>query len=524
MSSLKFDFPVNQMNAREELMKIPKLLITSEHARLLVIGILLGICFFLTYYFHTVLQTGGFFNHFFYIPIILSAFWWKRKGVFVALFSAAFLVFSHLFLRMAVESYNDYFRAFLFLITAIIVAVLSERVAKSEQSLRESEVFHRITLSSMLDAIFITNDEGRFTFVGSNANVIFGYSPENILQMGHISNIFGEDLFDPEAFSAAKVIKNIEKSITDKSGIEHILLISVRRVNIRAGSILYTCRDVTERKNAQKLAAQRQQQLIQADKLVTLGILVSGVAHEINNPNNFIMLNSEMLSRLWKEALEVLDDVAENRKDLTFMGIPYKEVKTEIQKLFEGIEKGVARIQKIVQNLKRFSQYDTEEKVSEFNFSQVVDSALVMTGNLIEKSTKHFKMEIQDNLPEITGNHQQLEQVLINLITNACQALTSNEESLSITVDYDERMKMIVAKIGDEGEGIDSEDLRHVMDPFFTRKQNRGGTGLGLSISYNIVKSHNGELQLESQKGVGTTAIVSLPVLKGSETINKLQI
>ena len=142
----------------------------------------------------------------------------------------------------------------------------------------------------------------------------------------------------------------------------------------------------------------------------------------------------------------------------------------------------------------------------------VVESAMVIVNNLIRKSTHHPSVELAENLPQIRGNQQQLEQVIINLITNSCQALQSPQKCLFVSTSYSETSDLITIRVRDEGEGIPPENLNHIIEPFFTTKRDTGGTGLGLSVSYNIVKNHGGHLHFTSRFGKGTTATVMLPV------------
>ncbi len=124
--------------------------------------------------------------------------------------------------------------------------------ALAARALLESEEFHRITLINMSDAVFITNDEGAFTFVCPNADVIFGYGEDEVRAMGRISTLLGGDLIEPEQLAASGEVRNIEREIQTKGGALRSLLVHVKAVSIRGGTILYVCRDVTERKQAER--------------------------------------------------------------------------------------------------------------------------------------------------------------------------------------------------------------------------------------------------------------------------------
>jgi polar amino acid transport system substrate-binding protein len=132
------------------------------------------------------------------------------------------------------------------------------------------------------------------------------------------------------------------------------------------------------------------------------------------------------------------------------------------------------------------------------------------------KSTNHFSVTYGNNLPVLKGNFQRFEQVMINLIQNACQALPDNQKAIFVSTSYDEKKPSIVVEVEDEGTGITSEMLSHITDPFYTTKSDSGGLGLGLSISSRIVREHGGTLTFTSEPGKGTKAEIVLPVYQVS--------
>jgi signal transduction histidine kinase len=275
--------------------------------------------------------------------------------------------------------------------------------------------------------------------------------------------------------------------------------------------------EIAERKRSQELAQLRQQQLMQADKMATLGILSSGVAHEINNPNNFILLNAKIFSRAWDDVAPILEEYCEQHGDFALAGMPYTQASQRIGQLITGMSEGAQRIQKIVQGLKDFARQDTGELDQSVDINSVIEAAVLIAGNLIKKSTDSFSCEHGSDLPEIKGNAQQLEQVIINLLTNACQALEDRGDGISIRTLHDEDAGSVIVEVRDAGTGVSPEDLKHIMDPFFTTKRSSGGTGLGLSISYNIIKAHGGSLDFTSELGKGTEVVLSLPVNREAE-------
>jgi two-component system NtrC family sensor kinase len=135
--------------------------------------------------------------------------------------------------------------------------------------------------------------------------------------------------------------------------------------------------------------------------------------------------------------------------------------------------------------------------------------------NLIKKSTRHFSVTYGKKLPALKGNVQRIEQVMINLLVNSCQALPDDNRSITVSTRYDTKKNSVIVEVKDQGCGMPPEVLERIKDPFFTTKRNSGGTGLGLSISDQIIQDHNGELTFDSNPGDGTTARIYLPADSG---------
>ncbi|MBN1603907.1 MAG: PAS domain S-box protein [Chitinispirillaceae bacterium] len=269
--------------------------------------------------------------------------------------------------------------------------------------------------------------------------------------------------------------------------------------------------EMSERKRIENLNKRQQEKLIQADKMATLGILVSGIAHEINNPNNFILLNSTNLLDFWKDLIPILNKYTEMHGSFTITGLSFDEIKADIEPLITGITEGAERIRRIVQSLKDFARKDSGCMDQNFNINNVIETSIIIMNNLIKKSTNHFSVDLDATVPEINGNFQQVEQVIINLITNACQALTDKKQMIKVVSCNNPDNKEVVVEVCDQGSGVALEHRKHILDPFFTTKRDSGGTGLGLSISYNIIKDHHWELTFDSEPGNETVFRITIP-------------
>ncbi|MGA9119847.1 MAG: ATP-binding protein [Bacteroidota bacterium] len=271
--------------------------------------------------------------------------------------------------------------------------------------------------------------------------------------------------------------------------------------------------DITERKRIEAEETVRTRQLIHADKMASLGILVSGIAHEINNPNNFILLNSRLFSRIWSDIVPILDEYQNTNGDFSIAGMSYRSSREKLTQSLEGILKGSERIQNITRSLTDYAKHDGAGLDEPVDVNRVVAMAIVITDNLIKQSTDDFHVDYGGDLPVLKGNAQQLEQVIINLITNACQSLRSRTNEVRVKTYFNKEQNEVRIAVVDRGSGIKKADMKHIMDPFFTTKRDDGGTGLGLSVSFNIVKRHGGRLVLTSEPERGTIAKVYLPVV-----------
>jgi two-component system sensor histidine kinase TtrS len=270
--------------------------------------------------------------------------------------------------------------------------------------------------------------------------------------------------------------------------------------------------DVTERRLAEAQARLRDEQLIQADKMVALGTLVAGVAHEINNPTTSIMMNAPHVEKMWFGLSGVLDREFEDKGDFFVGNWQYSQVRERLPLLLDGILDGARRVKRIVADLKDYARQEGSTGATPVDVNRVVEKALSLLSNLIRKSTKNFQVDYALDLPPVMARSQRLEQVVINLVMNACEALDDDRKGVFVST-AGGGLGEVVLTVRDEGPGIPEENQARVVDPFFTTKRETGGTGLGLAICSRIVNDHAGNLRFESAAGRGTTVIVSLPAV-----------
>ncbi len=285
---------------------------------------------------------------------------------------------------------------------------------------------------------------------------------------------------------------------------------------------LLTARDITDKKRAETEAKMRQEQLMQTDKMVALGTLVAGVAHEINNPISSVMLNLQVYERFWQATQPILDRYHAEYGSIEIRGMTYPQLRERMPKLLYYSQEGVSRVRRIVGDLKEFSRQQPSERCEAVSLNQVVSTSVGLLSGLIGKATSDFTVDLDDNLPTLLGNSQRLGQVVINLIMNACQAAGEKENSIEVSTRYLEESEEIMLRVSDTGAGMPPEIMERIKDPFFTTKRDNSGTGLGLSISDTIIRNHGGWLQFRSQVGHGTTATIRLPRYAANEVAGRM--
>ena len=266
--------------------------------------------------------------------------------------------------------------------------------------------------------------------------------------------------------------------------------------------------------DALRLVQERQLHLIQADKLASLGVMVAGVAHEINNPVNNIMLNASLLRDIVSDALPILDDHLNQVGDFLTGGLPYSEMRNHLGELMEGIIEGSERIKTITGDLRDSVPSNVEMSTESTRVNDVVTTAIRMCAHMDKHFRERMVLSLGDNLPLVPGSHRRLEQVVINLIQNAWQSLRSPEARIFATTRVDPQTGMVVVEVRDEGIGMTAEVLARIKDPFFTTRRDKGGTGLGIPVSNGIVEEMGGSLKFESIEGQGSVAFIHLPVQK----------
>jgi two-component system NtrC family sensor kinase len=382
-----------------------------------------------------------------------------------------------------------------------IVSVVEEITLRKrlEQALKESEERYRTLVETAKSAIIAINEDGKILLFNPSAEELFGYTKKeieakelNVLISDKYRDFYKIRLGNNLGADISSLLgKTIEVTGIKKGGDEFPIEVSLSACKIGGRQILTAIMfDITERKNLHE-------QLVQSAKLAAVGELIAGVAHEVNNPLAVVMGYSEMI--LGEENLD-----------------------EQLRRPIDVIYNEANRARKVIQNLLSFARKHSPEK-QYASINEILERTLSLKEYDLRKNNIELIKKLAPELPASMADPNQLQQVFLNLIINAEQAMVESEESRrqivveskvkngrnKLMTDGD---KIIEISFCDCGPGIAEKNLKKIFDPFFTTKPVGRGTGLGLSVSYGIIKEHGGDIFVISKEGEGATFFIELPI------------
>ena len=399
----------------------------------------------------------------------------------------------------------------------------THKLTKANKALKETTDHLSLILEFLPIVSYTCNaDENlTITFVSKRVKEITGYTPAQFT--GNPS--FWQDHIHPE--DQQDILKKL-KSATNKgthqfeyrfqtadgsyrwfSDHRRLIKLSNRSRSYMVGA----WQDITEDKKIRQEGELRLQQMIQSHKLKALGEVVTGVAHEINNPVSFIANNIPLLEEMWTAVEPILASDGASNPDWGDKGIGYVEVCTNMKEIIEEFKIASQRIKRVIAGLKEFARTDETEQKKPVKIEEVIHGVLIIVGAQVRKTVSRMDLYIDSNLPTIQGHFQKIEQVIANLLINAHQSIPPDRKGrIIITARSIERLNAILIEIEDNGIGMEKEVLDHIFEPFFTTRRDLEGTGLGLSISYGLIKEHRGIIGVLSRPDIGSRFSIYLPL------------
>jgi PAS domain S-box-containing protein len=371
-----------------------------------------------------------------------------------------------------------------------------------ERELRETKEFLENIMESSVDGIITTDLKGKITYLNRGMEELLDYRREEFLGE-HISRLYVRGIQQAreimELLRKVERAENYELEVRRRDGKILAILTSVFLLRNEDGQVIGTAgifKDITEQKQLEAKLKAAQAHLVEASKMRALGELVAGVAHELNNP---LMASQTILHVILKNLRE---DAPERER-------------------LELIRKCNDRIEKIVEHLREFSR-QTQPEFQDLDINVPVENALMISGQQLLNHNISIVRDLYNGLPKIRGDTNQLEQVFLNLISNARDAMEGSTGKRELTicsfVSEDEGAPLVAVSVKDTGVGIPKENLDKILEPFFSTKPVGRGTGLGLSLCFGIIEAHGGRLEIKSQLGTGTEVTVLLPVKESAES------
>ncbi len=372
---------------------------------------------------------------------------------------------------------------------------LEERVKKRTEDLKKSEEQYRSLVESAEDFIFTIDPDGKFQSMNSFTASFFGGRAEEFLGKD-ISSLFPEKISEKQ-LELVRLVHKLGKSVRDEFELkvgEHEIWISSNFMPLKdeegeVNAVLCIARDITENKNLER-------QLINAEKLASLGTLAAGVAHEINNPLGVMLGFCDLLSRNTDKGTQQFEDL----KTIERQGLHCKQV---------------------VENLLSFARLgDGDSEYSDLN--HCLGEIIQVVKHSLEMNHVELVLELAENIPPVRGDSRQLQQIFLNLTNNALAAMEGGGK-LTIRAFPERRTAKAVIQFQDNGIGIRQEDIDHIFEPFFTTKPEGEGTGLGLFVSYGIIAKYGGTIDCVSHtddspgKPAGTIFTIKLLTRKQVE-------
>jgi PAS domain S-box-containing protein len=381
---------------------------------------------------------------------------------------------------------------------------------RAEEQIRQSKGMLQTIFDGISDFLIMVDQEGLVKMLNKAAKEYY--------QLSDYKDAIGKPCFEAffgrlascegcaQPVSAMKGLAGtFERTSTiNTKRLEQVVAYAVRNEAGEQDATIVRISDITQ-------ARLMERQLLQSEKLASLGLLVAGIAHEINNPNGFIVFNLPILRDYLEELMSIVDGCAEDHADLELFGMAYEEFRTDVFRLLEDMEHGSQRINATVSRLKEFARRRDKLEQCRVDLKQVIDRAATICRSEIRKSVRSFELDVPEELPPILSDSEAVEQIIINLLINATHASDKEDSWIRLSVVKEDKWPdRYIIEVSDNGCGIDEKTREKIFDPFFTTKPSMMGTGLGLYVCQNLAEGLGGRIEVESQPGRGSTFRVIL--------------
>ena len=381
----------------------------------------------------------------------------------------------------------------------------------AENKLRDNEKKLAGVFNGISDPLLLVNRDFEIDTMNKKAVTYYGVKNIQSYQGKKCHDLFSGDLDPCKGCQIPSASKRDQPTFFERPGIfdpqktEKVVTYPILDDNDELKYILVRISDITERKIFES-------HLVQSEKMSSLGILVSSIAHEINNPNSFISFNIPILREYIESLVPIIDKYADENADFEICNMQYTDFRKDLTTILDNVEHGSIRINDFISYLKDFTQLQDSVKEEWIDLNKVIDKAISIVRAQLTQRVKQFNKNIPDNLPQIWSDSKALEQILINLLVNASEASEDKDLTVELNVQVNsDWLSHTVLEVKDNGCGMNQETTKKIFEPFYTTKSRAKGTGLGLYVCRGLVESLNGKLEVDSLPCKGTTFRVVLP-------------
>lgn len=479
--------------------------------KITIIFVLLIFYFLIGLFFNQIFKTDVMHTHFAYLPIVLAGIWWGRKSIIVAIILSLFLLLFQLIVTDYKHSLlSDVFSSTFFIVIATIVGVMSERIVIGRKKLYRSEENYRTIIQKSLSGIFIYKND-HIIFANEQFIKMMDSTEANILNKSIWDIIYSED--QPKVKGLLE--KRYKGEVTDLHYEVRFQKISGELIWVdllsspikyeKEPSVIVNIYDVTAKKQAEEkeqelfdLTVKQEEQLVHSTRLAELGEMAAGVAHELNQPlsgirnfakNTFYMLENKLGTE--------------------------EEVKSNLQMITDQVD----RAARIINQMRELAR-KTDHQFVPLQINTIIQEAIEFLSSQFRLSSIEIQLNLEEQLPEVKGDRIRLEQVFLNILTNARQAMEETDKrTLKVETKYEkERELPVQIIIMDSGKGFSPENKDNIFKPFYSTKKTGQGTGLGLSISHSIIQDHKGKIEATGQINKGAVFTISFPIIEKEGT------
>lgn len=274
--------------------------------------------------------------------------------------------------------------------------------------------------------------------------------------------------------------------------------------------------DVSEEKQALRIARLEAQDRFEANKLVTLNMLLRGMEHEINNPNGLILLGAPLLRDAWLDVQPILEAHYDAQGDFPVAGLSFEQMRVELPRIGEDVLVAATRIRRLITDLRQYASVSKSSDLQTFDINSVVRAAYDAVQGNLQGFAQVCTLHLEEDLPQVSANFGRMKQLLEQLLANAFEAAPEVNRELQLHTRLGDAANTLHVEICDNGDGIAEEDLVHLADPFFTTKRSKGHSGLGLAIAAVLVNEFSGRLRHLPMSPQGTRAVLEVPCVDES--------